>query len=511
MTINDELKIYEPFYTSFKDEVLDFLSEIRKQHKTTVDIVEDDHGMGGRIKAAPSIEQKIKNSNGKYSKLVDLQDIAGVRIICHCLSDVDRFDAILSEELKKKYSDIERQPRFGESGYRGIHYIIKKEFEINTKKENLFCEIQLRTVLQDAWAIQSHLYNYKRKAEGDADILTQVVSGILSNCENLWELVKKGAKSKENVGDDEIGMIYQDTTEKVSVVGKISATNSIEKLIAENKSVEVVDVLEAEFLNIKNVWEYEYANTKTPDGAIEILAKMEIALNVIVSIGILAIKHDKIPILRKVLDKFGLIISLATYKAGYTVTLSVPSASIHNAFYYLSIYALWKLNSNAMHLLLNYKIERDYNGRLYYFRVWESGSIFAPEVVHGAEKTFNRLKDDFAKNDFIKKFITINDDDFLNLACQFNMLFCIKAVGEKEAGNGEPWAYPNFGRFYGNRVSKFIERIKNKDEYKKFIEEVMEEKIDVFGNKFNGRIQALALRLGSGYFWESIGSWENEI
>ena len=32
----------------------------------------------------------------------------------------------------------------------------------------------------------------------------------------------------------------------------------------------------------------------------------------------------------------------------------------------------------------------------------------------------------------------------------------------------------------------------------------MEEKIDVFGNKFNGRMQALASRgLGSGYFWES--------
>lgn len=94
-------------------------------------------------------------------------------------------------QRKKKYTDIKRQPRSGKSGYRGIHYIIKKEFEISEKKENLLCEIQLRTVLQDAWAIQSHLYGYKKKTEGDADILKQVVSGILDNCENLWELVKK--------------------------------------------------------------------------------------------------------------------------------------------------------------------------------------------------------------------------------------------------------------------------------------------------------------------------------
>lgn len=508
MSVADELKIYEPFYALFKDEVLNFLLEIKEQHKATVDI----HNIDGRVKTVVSAEEKIKNSNGKLFKVCDLQDIAGVRIICHCTSDVDRFDSILNEELKKKYTDIERPPRSGKSGYRGIHYIIKREFEINEKKENLLCEIQLRTVLQDAWAIQSHLYGYKKKTEGDADILKQVVSGILDNCENLWELVKKSVKGDENVGDDEIiSMIYQDTTEKVSVAGKVSAADNIEKLIAANKTVEIDDILETEFLNIKKVWEAEYTNTTMPGGAVEILSKMEMALNAITSIGILAIKHDKISVLRKVLDKFGPIISLADGKAGYTVILSVPSASVHNAFYYLSTYALWKLNSKATHLLLNYKVERDHNGRRYYFRIWESGSVFAPEVVHGADKMFNRLKDDFAKNDFIKKFIILSDDEFLNLACQFNMLFCVKAVGEKEAGKGEPWAYPNFGRFYGNRVSKFIERVKNREGYKKFLEEIMEEKIDVFGNKFNGRIQALSSRgLGSGYWWESIGNWEVE-
>lgn len=505
MTITDDFKIYEPFYISFKDEVLNFLLEVKEQHKATVDI----YNIDSRIKTAVSAEEKIKNSDEKFSELCDLQDIAGVRVICHCATDVDRFDSILSEGLNKKYTDIERQPRSGKSGYRGIHYIVKKEFEINGKKVNLLCEIQLRTVLQDAWAIQSHLYNYKRKAEGDSDILAQVVSGILNNCENLWELVKKNTKSRENLGNDEMSMIYQDTTEKINIAGKVSIADNIEKLIITDKTVEIDDILESEFMNIKKIWEAEYTNTTTPDGAVEILSKMETALNTITSTGILAIKYDKISILRKVLDKFGPIVSLADGKAGYTVILSVPSASVHNAYYYLSIYALWKLSSRAMHLLLNYKVERDYNGRLYYFRIWENGSVFAPEVINGADKMFNRLKDDFAKNEFIKKFIALNDDDFLNFACQFNMLFCIKAVGEQESGKGEPWAYPNFGRFYGNRVSKFIERIKNREDYKKFIEETMGEKINVFGNKFHSRIQTLASRgLGSGYWWESIENWE---
>lgn len=507
MSIGDNFKLYEAYYNSFKDEVIDLLSSLREQHKATVDI----YNIDGRVKPLSSIEQKIKDLNGKFSKLTDLQDIAGVRVICNCISDLDRFDAIISEELKKVYADTERQPRSGKTGYRGIHYIIKKEFEVNGKKENLFCEIQLRTVLQDAWAIQSHQYGYKKKTEGDADILKQVVSGILDNCENLWELVKKSVRGGENVGSDEISMIYQDTTEKVSVAGKVSAAGDIERLVAGNKIAEIDDILEKELRSIRKVWEDEYSSASSPEKGIDILAKMEAAINPIVSIGVLAIKHDKITILRKVLDRFGYIASLADSKSGYTVILSIPSASIHNAFYYFGIYALWKFNSKAVHLLLNYKLERDHNGRLYYFRIWESGSIFAPEVVYGADKIFNRLRDEFAKNDFIKKFLTLDTEEFLDFACQFNMLFCLKAAAEKEEGKGEPWAYPNFGRFYGSRISKFIDRIKNREEYQRFIEEVMEEKVDVFGNKFDGRMQALASRgLGSGYWWESRVHWNEE-
>ncbi|MDO8558365.1 MAG: RelA/SpoT domain-containing protein [bacterium] len=507
MSAEDELQVYEPYYNSFKDEVLALLLELREQHKTTVDIYDIDW----RVKSAPSIEHKITSSNGKFARLTDLQDIVGARVICHCISDTDRFDAILNEELAKKYSDIDRQPRSGKSGYRGIHYIIKKDFVINGRKEILFCEIQLRTVLQDAWAIQSHLYNYKRKAEGDADILSQVVSGILNNCENLWELVKKSTKGKEDVGSNEVSMIYEDISDKVISVGRVSAVEGIEKLISSNKSVEVDDFLDAETQHIKKVWDEAHAKAASPEQAVGILEEMELAMNPIISVGLLAIKHEKINILRRVLDKFGPIISFADRKDGYTVILSVPSASVHNAYYYLAIHALLKLSGAAIHLLLNYKVERDHNGRLYYFRVWESGAIFAPEVVHGAEKMFNRLKEDFAKNDLIKKFIAVDTDEFLSLACQFNMLFCLKAVAEEEAEGKKPWAYPNFGRFYANRISKFIERIKNREDFKKFIEEAMDEKLEVFADKFNGRIGTLAERgLGSGYFWESIKKWENE-
>ena len=153
-------------------------------------------------------------------------------------------------------------------------------------------------------------------------------------------------------------------------------------------------------------------------------------------------------------------------------------------------------------------MEREHSSRLYYSRIWESGSVIAPEIFGGAEKTFNYLLESFPKNDVANTIIS-SDEEFLNLACQFNMLYCFKAAAEKEAGIADPWAYPNFGRFYASRVSRFIDRAKNKEEYQQFIEYVFKEKFEIFANKFNSRLKIIGGRgLGSGLYWDSIESWE---
>lgn len=506
MDIANDFKIYEPYYSSFMDEVFGFVSEITKQHEATVDV----YRVEKRLKVVSSVEGKLKRLSRSVAKLSDLQDIAGVRIICHCVSDLERLDAILSEELKNRFTKITRRDRDKKNGYRGVHYVIEKNFNINTVEECLLCEVQIRTVLQDAWAIQSHEYGYKKKTEGDADVLKQVVSGILDNCENLWELVKKSVKGGENISGGETGLIYQDISEQIDAIDVASKTENLEKLVSKNKIIEIEDALDIELENITKVWETGYSSVVSPEGAIVLLDDMEAAMSILVSVAILSIKHDRISILQKVLDKFGQVASLANGKDGLIVKLSVPAASIHNAFYYLGIYAISKLKGDAVHLLLSYKPEREYNSRLFFSRIWESGSIMAPDGIRGADKMFDHLRDAFAKDENIRNVLNVKDSEtFLDIACQFNMLYCLVAASEKESGMGEPWVYPNFGRFYSARVSKFIERIKHRDDYKKFIEVSLGENFEVFRDKFNGRIKALASRgVGSGYFWQSIESWE---
>jgi ppGpp synthetase/RelA/SpoT-type nucleotidyltranferase len=250
MSIAEEYKLLEPSYSSFTKEVIEFLNALRAKHAGSV----DSYNVDGRVKEFKSIEDKIAQSKGKYKQVIDLQDVAGTRVIFLCTSDLDRFDTILQEELKKTYPGFTREVIAHDSGYRGIHFIISKKFEVDGKEARLYCEIQVRTVLQDAWAILSHQYGYKKKTEGDSDILKQVVSGILDNCENLWELVKKSTKGGEEISDMEASMIYQDTTTGIESAQKAISLGDMDGLISGNKTAQVEEFLEEEVIKIKAAW-----------------------------------------------------------------------------------------------------------------------------------------------------------------------------------------------------------------------------------------------------------------
>jgi ppGpp synthetase/RelA/SpoT-type nucleotidyltranferase len=495
---------YEPQYISFKDEVISFLEDLRNKHAKSVEI----YSITGRVKTIASIIGKVSQDEGKFTKITNIQDISGTRVVCHCRSDLDRFDTILTEQLEITYPEIKRTAHTREDGYRGVHYVIKKKFVFDRKEETFKCEVQLRTVLQDAWAIQSHVFGYKKKVEGDADILKQAMSGILDNCETLWELVKRDARGGRDAAADEITMIYQNTAEKVATVNRSEEMPDTEKIVSTNKLTEIEDELNVQFKKIKENWTGLHSAGYSHDNAAEILEKLEVMMAGITVIGLLAIKHDKLDALKKVFHTLEKVSNLAEGMSGLTNILSIPAALLHNSFYYFGIYAVQKLNGKIVDYIISEQIEKDHNGRIFYSRIWERGSYMAPEIVHGAEKMFNRLIAEYPKNETVRNIISANEDDFLNLAVTFNMLFCMKAAKETEDGKQQSWAYPNFGRFYGSRLYRFIERVKHRTEYQEFISKAIKEDVKSFGEKFDLRIGKMEERgLGGGFWWEADVRW----
>ena len=102
--------------------------------------------------------------------LVCLTDMIGIRVICTFLEDI----SVVLEQLKEIFDirEIERKGadlNFKEFGYESIHVLIAipedcvpVHIDDNLPLPNdLVCEIQIRTILQDAWAEVEHELIYK--------------------------------------------------------------------------------------------------------------------------------------------------------------------------------------------------------------------------------------------------------------------------------------------------------------------------------------------------------------
>ena len=134
------------------------------------------------IQSIPTLKTRIKTFDSYYKKVIRVQpdalkkndfpilsDILGIRIICPFLDDI----AIVEKQIEKKFTilEIERkgaERSFSEFGYESIHILIEiPKSIINSLPQNsvlpkgLICEIQVRTILQDAWAEVEHELVYK--------------------------------------------------------------------------------------------------------------------------------------------------------------------------------------------------------------------------------------------------------------------------------------------------------------------------------------------------------------
>lgn len=138
-----------------------------------------------KMESVPSYKARVKSFNSFYKKLLRIRppslgkqempvltDLMGIRIICPFLEDL----TIVENQLKKMFGivEIERKGQgrtFSEFGYESIHILLEIPEEIKNQVENEFpelkvpnglvCEIQVRTILQDAWAEVEHELVYK--------------------------------------------------------------------------------------------------------------------------------------------------------------------------------------------------------------------------------------------------------------------------------------------------------------------------------------------------------------
>ena len=123
------------------------------------------HHIEKRVKSLKSIAAKLikkglpVNLEEAKSKV---NDIAGVRVVCHYIDDVYSVARML--ERQKDIEIIKRQdyiehPNY--NGYRSLHLDIRVPVYLSDRTEYVMAEIQLRTVAMDFWASLEHDIRYK--------------------------------------------------------------------------------------------------------------------------------------------------------------------------------------------------------------------------------------------------------------------------------------------------------------------------------------------------------------
>lgn len=118
-----------------------------------------------RIKSPESIAHKLENKNlpVTFDSMIDnLNDIAGVRVICPYISDIYSVRDILLKQPDLKLisqNDYIQNPK--ESGYRSLHLVIETPVYLSKTEHNVKVEIQLRTIAMDFWASLEHELRYK--------------------------------------------------------------------------------------------------------------------------------------------------------------------------------------------------------------------------------------------------------------------------------------------------------------------------------------------------------------
>lgn len=121
-----------------------------------------------RVKDSKSIINKIKRKTYTAPKS-QLTDISGIRIIVFFESDIERVSSIIKNAFeidRKNSSNKDLSLKSNQTGYRSVHFVCElgnKRIELpeNFGLEGLKFELQIRTVLQHAWAELAHDRNYK--------------------------------------------------------------------------------------------------------------------------------------------------------------------------------------------------------------------------------------------------------------------------------------------------------------------------------------------------------------
>ena len=202
----------------------------------------------GRVKEISSMLEKANKFESPHDRLaLELEDIAGIRIMCQFEDDISAVVQLLRRRsdmqiLYEKDYITNVKP----SGYRSYHMIIEYPVNMAEKVYKIIAEIQIRTLAMNFWAVTEHSLNYKYKQS----IPEKIRVKLKEAAESAYQLDKTMLDIKDEIKDAQ--KLFEVKSALVSsIMNDILYLMSLEKITEAsryqaqlNKLIEYGDVAE---------------------------------------------------------------------------------------------------------------------------------------------------------------------------------------------------------------------------------------------------------------------------
>ena len=211
-----------PVYTQMADVIPEKLKEFFAEAGIIVAAVEH------RVKAKDSLAGKLKLKGGKYKDIFDITDLVGIRVITFYIDDVDKVASVLERLFEIDWEnsiDKRKAHEIDSFGYLSLHYICRipesayKDPE-HPELNKIRFEVQMRTVLQHAWANMNHDTGYKSGVE-----IPRVYMRDMSRLAGMLELI-----------DDEFSRIRRELSDYRRNVQKLVASGNLSEVQLDGDS-----------------------------------------------------------------------------------------------------------------------------------------------------------------------------------------------------------------------------------------------------------------------------------
>lgn len=198
----DQILSYELAESLARDNVTEFKSQADKfrelmmmytcaikEVRTKIEVLSEEFQVKSQRNPIGTIKSRIKRPMSIFEKAQrkgyaltfesireNMNDIAGIRVICPFIEDIYAVAEMLTNQDDIRMIQIKdyiQHPK--DNGYRSLHIVVEVPIFLSDRKEYMKVEVQIRTIAMDFWASLEHQIHYKKtKGKDDMNIVKEL-------------------------------------------------------------------------------------------------------------------------------------------------------------------------------------------------------------------------------------------------------------------------------------------------------------------------------------------------